>query len=241
MSETQNRLKAAMESVAVPPYLGARIRSRIRTDSPLRKWTFRLAPIGAAAAIFAGLAAYQLGHLRWTPQSQESYISTLTGRIASVMAIGLGDHIHCSIFRKYREDAPKVEAVVAKLGAEYKPLVPIVQRHVPRNYELVLAHECRYQGRRFTHLSLKNGSHMMSMVIAGKREGETFDASGLLPAFAEAGLAVYQTEIQRFAITAFESRDSLIYFVSDLPQEENTKMLTAMTPQLREFFAQREL
>jgi hypothetical protein len=239
---TENRLKAAVDSVSVPPYLEARIRNRLRTEPSGRKWALRLVPVGVAAGLFVGLSiAYQLGHLRLTLSSQESYIAAVTSRIAGIMGIGLGDHIHCSVFRKFPLEAPKLESVVSRMGEEYRPLVPIVRTHVPENYKLMLAHQCRYHGRRFTHLSLVDGSKMVSLVIAQKREGEDFDASGLLPAFEEAGLPMYQSDVQRFALTAFETRDSLVYFISDLPQEENTRLLAAMTPELKEYFAQREL
>jgi hypothetical protein len=157
------------------------------------------------------------------------------------MRVGLGDHIHCSVFRKFPKNAPKVEQLVERMGPEYSPLIPVVQTHVPKDYKLMLAHECRYNGRRFKHLSLMNESNLLSLVITRKNEGESFDAEGMLPALVQSGIPMYQAGVQRFAVTAFESRDHLVYFISDLPQKQNTEMMLAMTPALREFFAQREL
>ena len=51
---------------------------------------------------------------------QKVYIQKVSARLAAVLKVGLGDHIHCSIFRKYPKDPPPVEKMEADLGASYK-------------------------------------------------------------------------------------------------------------------------
>jgi hypothetical protein len=60
----------------------------------------------AAALLLAvgGFIAYQLGHLSLTVSSQESYIATVSNRVTTLMQVGLGDHLHCAVFRKYPKD-----------------------------------------------------------------------------------------------------------------------------------------
>ena len=41
---------------------------------------------------------------------------------------------------------------------------------------------------------------------------------------------MYQSGVQSFALTAFETPDFLVYFVSDLPQQQNTQIMLAMAP-----------
>ncbi len=97
--DANERLKRAVHSVEVPPFLEARIRNHIRTVKPSRRWLPRLVPVTIAAATVFGLVmAYQLGHLRLTVRSQESYIGTVSTQIATLMRVGLGDFIHCSVF-----------------------------------------------------------------------------------------------------------------------------------------------
>ena len=147
--QSPNRLKAAVQSEAVPPYLAARIRAQVQQTKPRRVWLMWGIPAVATAVLALGLGiAYQLGHLRLTISSQNSYIATVASRISSLMAVGLGDHIHCSVFRKYPKNPPKPEEVVSKLKPEYAPLVPIVRDNVPSDYKLMLAHECRFNKRR---------------------------------------------------------------------------------------------
>ncbi len=236
------RLKAAVRSVAAPPFLEVRTRSQIRATERPRRWGFRLVPAAAAAAILVGvLIAYQFGHLRFTRNSQESYIASVSSKVASLMQVGLGDHIHCSVFRKYPKDAPRAEELVAKMGPQYSELIPIVRSQVPEDYRMMLAHQCRYHGRRFIHLSLMNDSHLLSLMITRKGDGESFDAQGLLPALVRSGIPVYQAGVQRFAMTAFESRDYLVYFVSDLPQDKNSEMMLSMAPAVKGFLKTLEL
>jgi len=237
-AEFNLRLKTAVHSVTAPSHLEARIRGQIRDGSSSRSWAFWMFPAGAAAAACAALlVVYQLGHLRLTATSQESYIATVSAKISPMMQVGLGDHIHCSVFRKFPKTAPSIEKLEQNLGPQYRGLLPIVQHNVPADYRLMLGHQCRYHGRRFVHLSFMNDSHLLSLVIAKKGEGESFEASGLLPALAQSGIPMYQSSIQRFEMSAFESRGFMVYFVSDLPAADNSRITMAMAPAVKDLLA----
>ena len=238
---SQNRLKQAVDSVDVPPFLEARIRNSLRS-APRRHWLPRLATVGAAAAVVVGvMIAYQLGHLRLTVSSQESYIASVSSQIATLMRVGLGDHIHCSIFRKYPKQAPTTEEFVSKLGPNYAPLIAIVRDQIPQNYEMRLAHQCRYHGRQFIHLSLMDGSSLVSLVITRKNPGESFRTEDMLPALVQSGIPMYQSDVQRFQMTAYETRDYLVYFISDLPKQQNTDLMLAMAPKVTAVLKKLEL
>lgn len=241
-SEKSARLRSAVNGVPVPPFLEARVRGRIRREAPGHPWIPRLAPVGAALGIVAGLMiAYQLGHLRLTVRSQESYIASVSTRVATLMRVGLGDHIHCSVFRKYPKNPPTTEEFIEKMNPRYAGLVPIVRSQVPENYRMTLAHECRYHGRRFVHLSLMNDSNMLSLVMTRKGDGESFRTEDMLPALVQAGIPMYQSSVQRFQMTAFETRDYLVYFISDLPKQQNTDLILALGPQVKDFLKELEL
>jgi len=241
-SEKSARLRSAVNSVPVPPFLEARIRGRIRREASGYRWIPRLAPVGAALGIVAGLMiAYQLGHLRLTVRSQESYIASVSTRVATLMRVGLGDHIHCSVFRKYPRNPPTTEQFIEKMNPKYAGLIPIVRSQVPEEYRMTLAHECRYHGRRFVHLSLMNDSNMLSLVITRKGDGESFGTEDMLPGLVQAGIPMYQSSIQRFQMTAFETRDYLVYFISDLPRQQNTDLMLALSPQVKDFLKRLEL
>lgn len=231
----KNRLKAAVDSVEAPPYLAARVRAHIQAGPRSRRRMFALASAGLAATLCLGFAfAYQTGSFRYSKASQISYIRSVSSQLSVLMRVGLGDHIICSVYRKYPKNAPAVDVLAQKLPAGYRDLIPAVLSQVPSDYKLLISHQCRLDGRRFVHLSLENGSHVLSLVITARKDGESFRAEGLLPALLQSDLPIYQSAAARFAITALETPKHLVYFVSDLPQQQNTRILTAMAPAVRD-------
>jgi hypothetical protein len=240
-SEVNDRIKGAVGNVPVPPFLEARIRHSLSTQKPGRGWLPKLIPAAAAMAIFTGFTiAYQLGHLRLTVSSQETYIGTVSTHIATLMRVGLGDHIHCSVFRKYPKTPPTAEQFIEKMNPQYAGLIPIVRSQVPDSYRMMLAHQCSYHRRRFVHLSLMNDANMLSLVITRKGDGESFSTDDMLPALVHSGIPMYQSSVQRFQITAFETRDYLVYFISDLPKQQNTQLMLALGPKVKDFLVSEE-
>jgi hypothetical protein len=231
------RLKAAVQSVDVPPFLEAKIRRHIQEQTapvPSRGgWTWVTSSAAVAGLAIAGLIGFELMGLRQTAGKQESFIVSVASRVGTLMRVGLGDHIHCAFFRKFPAQAPAVEEMESNLGSEYKDLVPVVRQNVPEQYSLVLGHACRYNGRRFIHLSLKNGSQLMSLVITTKQGSETFDIQGALPELVQSGIPMYTSTTERFQIAAMETSSHLVYFISDLPGKQNTQLLVAMGPSIK--------
>ncbi len=239
------RLKQAVNSVETPPFLEARILSQIRVEAAAKpQWMglFRWAPIASAAGIvLAAVIAYQLGHLRFTAESQESYVATVSNQIATLMRVGLGDHIHCAVFRRSPNNPPPVAKFIQDLGPVYAGLLPVVQQQVPPGYRMTGAHQCTYHRRKFVHLTLEGDGKLVSLVIARKQGGESFQTEAFLPALVNSGIPIYKSGVQRFAMHAFESRDHLVYVVSDMPQQRNQELMIAMAPAVREFLNKLEL
>ena len=231
----RDRLRTAARSVSAPPRLQARIRSSIRESESKNSWGRYFLPVAAAVLVSLGAGvAYQLGHLRITTKSQESYIGSISGRVANVMKVGLGDHVHCAVFRKFPKNPPTLEEMTQKLGPEYEGLLPLVKDRVPGDLQIVMAHQCGYHGRKFVHLALRSDSKLLSLVISLKRDCETFTKENLLPVLSESGIPMYQTGVQRFEIAGFESTKHLVFVVSDLPGAKNMEILTALAPAVRE-------
>jgi hypothetical protein len=242
--EYRERLQKAVRSVDAPPYLEARIRSQIRAREAERRslWRSPWTLATAALAVAFGLTiAYQLGNLRFTRGMQESYISNVSYQVATLMRVGLGDHVHCAFFRKYPKNPPTTEQFVQKLGPDYSGLMPIVRKEIPESYRLDIAHQCTFHGRKFVHLVLRNDAQLLSVVIAKKQPGESFSTEGLIPALAQSDIPIYTSGVQRFQIASFESRDHLVYVISDLPKDQNTQMMVALAAPVKDFLKKLEL
>lgn len=80
-------------------------------------------------------------------------------------------------------------------------------------------------------------SNILSLVITQKVNRETFRAEDMLPALSESGIPMYQAGVQRFEISAFETSDFLVYFISDLDKQRNTELTLALAPRVDGFLA----
>jgi hypothetical protein len=242
-SSARGRLRSAVRSINASPELRDRITHTIRSTPataprPLY-WTMSIAA-AIALAVLGGGIAYQLGHLRVTTASQDSYIATISQRVGHIMSVGLRDHVHCAVFRKYTTQEVTPEQVARDMGPEYAGLVNVVREHVTPEQRIVMAHRCGYMGRKFIHLALADGTHLASLVIALRQPGENFDSSSLTPALSDNGLPIFQTSIHRFQIDGFQTSSYLVYLVSDLPGDENLKMFAQLAPSVRGYLTKLE-
>jgi len=160
--------------------------------------------------------------------------------VPSAIAVGLKDHVHCAFFRKFPKNAPTTESLIQKLGPADQALLPIVEQNVPSDFRAMIAHHCSYKSRKYTHIVMKSDSQLMSLVIAKKSTGEALSASGMGSVLAESGIPMYTTGVQRFRISAFETRDHMVYLVSDLSAEKNSQLMLSMAPAIRNFLKQQE-
>jgi hypothetical protein len=233
----RSRLRSATRRVEPPGYLETRIRAHVQTSENPRPWLYRLAAVAAMVAVCAGaVIAYERGHLRFTRKTQESYIAYVSGSVPALMRVGLGDHVHCSVFRKYPKNLPSVEQLSNDLAPEFRGLVQIVQEHVPGGYRLMMSHQCHYHSRSFIHVSFMSGSKQLSLMISKKGDGESFRATELLPALSESGIPLYASGVQRFQMAAFETGGYLVYVISELSRQKNIELMQAMAPELNAFF-----
>jgi hypothetical protein len=233
-AKLREQLQRAVRSTPVPPELEAKVRAAIRESGRPRFVYGRYAMAATLAiACLGGVIAYHLGHLRLTTDSQESYITSVSSRVATILRAGLGDHIHCSVFRKYPKNPPSLEELSPKLSPQYRGLIAIVRKHVPAEFRLMTAHECRHRGRRFVHLALKSDSKLISLVLTRKQEGESFAVEEIIPALVQGGIPVYRAGVQRFEIAAFESSEHLAYVISDMSQGRNMELMLAMASEVK--------
>jgi anti-sigma factor (TIGR02949 family) len=243
--ELRDRLRSAVRGVAASDALRERIALDIRRTPAVRprsEWQrWGAAAAAAVLIVVASATAYQLGHLRFTASSQESYLGSISQQVVNVMRVGLGDHVHCAVFRKYPHEAPSLEKIAEDMGPKFLPLVQLVREHLSGDQKVMLAHQCKYHGRKFVHMVVSDGSHLSSLVIAERQPGESFDTSGLRPALEDSGLPIYQSNVQRFQIHGFQTGGHLVYLVSDMAKDANERMMAGIAPSVREFLTKLEL
>jgi hypothetical protein len=105
---------------------------------------------------------------------------------------------------------------------------------VPPSFELLTAHKCKLRGREFVHFQFQDQAKLLSLFIVRKRDGESFEIEGVLPAMVESGLPMYNASVQSFQMTGFETRDHLAYVVSNMAAKENSQIATSIAPAVKQ-------
>jgi hypothetical protein len=162
------------------------------------------------------------------------YIQKVSASLAAVLKVGLGDHIHCAVFRRYPKSTPPVEALQASLGAAYQGLMPVLSEAAPRGYRLVMAHHCGFDGRKLIHLTYEKDGALMSVVVSRRTPGETMAG---LPTAAHSGVSIYQSSAGPYRVAGFEAGDFLVYVVSELASATNLQVALNVAPGVREILA----
>lgn len=232
----RSRLKAAVNAQGVPPALQVHIREQIRTGRLRTGWSHWAGATAAALIVGAGLwvnySTERIPALSDRP-AQNSYISRVSANLAAILKVGLGDHIHCSIFRKYPKDPVAVERMAGELAPAYAGLLPVVRTAVPEGYKIVMAHQCAFKGRHFIHLTFEKNGGLLSLVIARKEAGESFD--GLSAVSKASGLRIYQSAAGPYQVAGFEADNFIAYVISELKNKENLQIAANVAPGVREF------
>ncbi|MBV9766758.1 MAG: hypothetical protein JOZ48_18075 [Acidobacteriaceae bacterium] len=238
----KDRLKTAVKGVPPPPFMEARIRAALHSSGGARRarsWKFVLTAAGALVVCAIGAFEYQHGAFRFNRPSQDAYIASISAYVPRILRVGLGDHIHCSVYRKYPEHPESLQQMIADLGPDFAPLLQTVRSKVPGNLQLVMAHRCSYRQRQFVHFTFKNSDALLSLVIAHKQDGEQLSRPELGQALLESEIPIYRSEVQRFQIAAFDAGEYLAYVISDLSSRQNNEIAAALSPDVRSFLSVR--
>jgi anti-sigma factor (TIGR02949 family) len=235
------RLKSAVKTQSVPPELPALIRERIRAAESRKPsaWSWMRWPIATAASVALCALLYVEHRPERLPAigdrpSQNAYIQKISATMATVLKVGLGDHLHCSVFRKKAASVPTIAEMEKELGPDYEGLLPAIRAAAPEGYTVILAHHCSYLKRNFVHLTLEKDGSLLSLVIARKQDGESF--TNLAPA-TEQDTPIYQSNAGHYQVAAFDAGHFFAYVISDMKSASNLQVAVAAAPAVREVLA----
>lgn len=242
-ARVRSLVQSAVRRQAAAPELRRKIQQKIR-ERPASPFAIQWM-LAAAAAVVLCVGALLTVRTRderlYTGiAAQESLIQRVASRVEAIFRPGLGDHLHCAVFRKYPKEAPALQEMSQKLGAEYQGLLSLLREKLSGEYRVVLGHRCRYGGRQFVHLALKGRGSLLSVILTKKQGGESFESGSPAPVLEQAGVPIYLAAAERYEVAAFESGDHLAFVVSDLGREENLRLASSLAPPLREFLARIE-
>jgi len=228
--EARTRVRDALRRAAaaqIPPEeLRQSIQRQIRKTQPGVSGGSRLVWALALAAmivvILGGVAA-------------QEWVSVRRGRrlVASVLAIGVADHIQCTIKgHNYPEVASPPEKLREKLGPQYAGLLEVVQQKLP-GFEVLEAHICSLPGspRKYVHFVTRGHGTILSVVLT-RRDGAQFPTSMALPARQSGGVNLYEAHLDGMNAAGFESKEYLGFVVSDLSPALTVQIAARLAPPL---------
>ncbi len=230
LMRVREALRQAVEKKLPPEHLSAAVRSRVRKAQPslfpflhaTPAWGIAMA--GVAFVIFAAVAAQQ-----WLKVRADRQL------IATVLTLGLSDHLHCAInAHNYPEVAHSPDQLASKLGSRYSGLLPVVAAKLP-GFEILEAHICSVPGspRKYVHFIARGRGTILSVILT-RRESERLPVSRFPVDGTSGGVDLYDTRLQGMSIVGFETRDYLGFVVSDLGRAEMVQIASPLAQPVRD-------
>jgi hypothetical protein len=252
--ESRGRMKQLVRNAVTreeaPLELAVALRGRFRSErrSFFAHDTARWMMAAAAVLILAigGVAA-----LRWDGiirfGGDDSVFQTVSARVQELLRVGLVDHVHCTILaEKWKQFVPfdemKANTRRSALGPEFIDLVPAVQAKLGSDYKVVDGHRCTANNRRYIHLILTGSKDrtrsasavarslkIVSLVITEKKN-ESFTQADAVAVMKASGIPIYRDRQGIYEIAGFESDKYMAYVVSNLDQDSNLNVASALAP-----------
>jgi hypothetical protein len=240
--EDRARLKAQLKRVVMQEYAPVALRERIANDLRRgRAFSFNrmsVALAAAAAVLVIVAATFLISRPAQKPLSLQAEVAPgdVTGQ---VLKIGFDDHVFCAIDHHLANKQFTPEQMAVNLGSEYAGLVALVKERMPRAYTVAVGHRCHYQGREFIHLIMRNQSNVVSLVIT-RKNGEAFPTDGVAAIAQASGSPIYRAAWANQQIAGLETRDHLVFVVSNETSDANLQIATSLAPSVRDLLARLE-
>ncbi|HSF24208.1 MAG TPA: zf-HC2 domain-containing protein [Blastocatellia bacterium] len=233
--EDRARLKAQLKRAVMQEYAPAALRERITADlRRSRGFSFSRMSF-ALAATAAVLVIAVVTFFTWGPPKNQLSLQAevapadVTGQI---LKIGFDDHVFCAIDHQLANKQFTPEQMAEHLGPEYAGLVALLKERMPRHYTVAVGHRCHYQGREYIHLIMRNQSNVVSLVIT-RKNAEAFPTNGVAAIAQAAGGPIYQAAWANQQIAGLETRDHLVFVVSNETSDANLQIATSLAPSVR--------
>ena len=185
----------------------------------------------AWAVAAAGFVVVALGGI-----ATQQWIKVLRGRriVASVLALGVSDHIQCAIKgHNYPQVANPPEALRKKLGPQFAGVLEVVRQNLP-GFEILEAHICSIQDspRKYVHFITRGRGTILSVILT-RSEGAHLPSGVALRSGASDSINLYEAHLQGMNVAGFESKGYLGFVVSDLNPNATMQIASELAPPLK--------
>ena len=207
----------------VPNGFAHRLRTSLREQGSHRPGIVipRIAYVGIAATVLISIGLGLLAVHRWRAGQRELIAW------ASLTNSATGDHRECALEHKLKStiitlnEAGRVyDRAFAKLADETS-----LQASLPPGAQLLDAHSCAFEGRRFAHLVVNYHDQVVSIVVARN------DRNNRAPTAMPGDIAAAVTS-DTYQIAAFQTANHAVFVVSSLNETENMTIARSVSPLL---------
>jgi hypothetical protein len=177
-------------------------------------------PIAASLVLMAGLGWGVI----WLLRSGSPTIDW-----ARLAVHAAGDHRYCALQHALDEAPISLEEAAHRYDPMYGGLQEVIEASGPvRAGDVVLlgAHACVFQGRRFGHVVVKCGDHVVSILVM---DADDRSATARASTVAACGPAA------GFQVACSTAGGRMVFVVSDLPQTEHLTLARALSTPLHRY------
>lgn len=228
----RQKLCAAVKNapeVQVDPVFASRLAANLR-QAALRENDWRslllapkfLIPVMASLLVFATLGLFVLNHSDKTFENAPSV--SQNNFLTQLSLVAVDNHLDCALEKLPMWEKMSEEGYAEKAFYAEKIVKPL-RENFSDELELLHAHECIFEGKKFRHVILRKGARIVSIF---------FDESDTLPKRNGATNAAIICEKRNgLQVASFQKGDRAIFVVSDLTEAENLSLARALSALLQ--------
>jgi anti-sigma factor RsiW len=170
----------------------------------------------AASLVIAAALGLRAVYQRWNSHRDATVVAALTQSAS-------GDHRDCALNHRLAEAPIDLDEAGRKYDRAYIDLVKAVisEGKLPTGVQLVGAHSCIFQGRRFGHVILRYQGELVSVLVT---ETQTQYSSP------ETTEPVTTEQFDGYELAYFNTERHAVYVVSGLSEPENLSIARAIAP-----------
>lgn len=168
-----------------------------------------LIPVMASLLLVAGLGFV---FINWSNQNGGTTISrnAVTKALTEISLKAVGNHKDCALEKLQMWESMSKQDYAEKEVNEEKVAKPL-QAKFSDKIEMLHAHDCIFEGKEFSHVILRQGTHIISVFVDKSDKLPEDDSDSTILSERENGLQV----------ASFEKSNKAIFVISDLSESEN--------------------
>ena len=172
----------------------------------------------AASLVIAAALGLRAVYPRWNSHRDDTMAAALTQSAS-------GDHRDCALNHRLAEAPIDLDEAGRKYDRAYIDLVKAVisEGKLPAGVQLVGAHSCIFQGRRFGHVILRYQGELVSVLVT-ETESQSSSPKETEP--------VTTAQSDGYELAYFNTERHVVYVVSGLNAPENLSIARAIAPSL---------